>query len=271
MPSGQTHEGSDQSDDDETAEGMANMSEDQQLAQDLDDDEQLNQVLENLNMDVDNALVVTGGLGVAAGGGGGVGNNLMLMPPQDLVMYDFNGCYKFRSFYNNQAAELKHDMRDFKMWVISDKLLAVGGRPIFNCRINASIMVTLLDRLYDQYSWQFMQYVFRDKIEPPQIYKKRAQDFHKYLFEYKTNKVQVLGGTCDYQMFRNKIVIPVLIGAYGQQFPMTKFPDIPSVKLPMLKKDPIDLQFHYFTYPDPIEFEQTQEYQLQLDVPVTAF
>ena len=271
MPSGQTHEGSNQSDDGETAEGMANMAEDQQLAQVLDDDEQLNQVLENLNMDVDNALVVTGGLGVAAGGGGGVGNNLMLMPPQGLVMYYFNGCYKFKSFYNNQAAELKHDMCHFKMWVIGDKLLAVAGLPIYNCRINSTPMVTLLDRLYDQYSWQFMQYVFRDKIEPPQIYKKRAKDFHKYLFEYKTNKAPALGGTCDYQMFRNKIVIPVLIGAYGQLFPMTKFPEIPSVILPMFKKDPIDLQFNYFKYPDPIEFEQTQEYQLQLDVPVTAF
>ena len=209
------------------------------------------------------ALVVAGGPGVAAGGGGGnVGNNLMLMPAQGLVMYDFNGCFKFPNFSGSEVYTLKHDIYNFKLWVLGSKLLAVHGNKIYNLRANSDPMVLLLGRMYDQYSWQFMQYVFRGKIEPPQIFKKRAKDFHRYLFDYKTIKPLVAGGTCDYQNFRNKVVIPVLVGSYGQAYPMDKLPGIEGNKT---------LQANYFMYPDPVEMEQDQQYQLQLDVPVTAF
>ena len=53
-----------------------------------------------------------------------------------------------------------------------------------------------------------MNYVFLTFTESAETLKNSVDHFHSFIFMYKTDTTPVAGGSCDYQNFCNKIVIP---------------------------------------------------------------
>ena len=92
-------------------------------------------------------------------------------------------------------------------------------------------------------------------LESTLTLKDRVDVIHIYLFHYKTNDTLVAGGSCYYQNFRNKIVIPTILAAYNSNWPI--------IMLPGITWD-AKLQLNYFAYLNPLEMEQNQVYQLAL-------
>jgi len=134
----------------------------------------------------------------------------------------------------------------------------VEGAKIYTARSNTTEVTRLFEHLYEQYSHVFRNYVFRGEIpQNPVTIRNRADVINAYLFHENTIATPVAGGSCDYQNFRNKIVIPTMLHAYNSKMPIIMLPGIVG---------DAELQHQYFTEPNPVEMEKNKDYQLALGV-----
>ena len=212
----------------------------------------------------DMAIVTAGAAGGAAGGvvrggvvRGGVG-------AQSFPSMHFDGRYRFGNIFITTLYNLKYDLKAFKKTIMRKKILGVDGTMIFTDRSSTAAMTVLFSNLFEQYSYEFTKFVFRTSVtmptESPETLKNRADAFHAYLFGYiKTIPTMVIGGSSDYQNFRNKIVIPTMLYAYNLDWPIVMLPNIdPAFDMGL------DLVKQYFEEPNPILMEQNQAFQLPL-------
>ena len=256
---GQTYEGSDQSDNDQLEQDMADNAADALTAGFLD-----------------MVIVTDGAAGGAAGGavvgaaGGALGGVVVVAAGNHfdeittgseaagwlVNSFKFKGIFTFENVFMTPHYEHMYDLAKFKKFITTKKILGVDGTLIYSDRVNTSEMSKLFSKFYDQYSYVFAKYVNRKNSQnSAEILKGRADAFHTYLFHYKTIATPVAGGSCDFQNFRNKIVIPTMLVAYNSNYPITMLPGIMGNAV---------LQRNYFRHPNPLEMEAFKVNHLQL-------
>ena len=114
---------------------------------------------------------------------------------------------------------------------------------------NSTEMTVLFLKLYDQYPWVFMNYVFLTFTESTETLKNCVDYFHAYIFMFKPDMTLAFHGTCYFQHFCNKIVIPTILSTYNSASPIMILPGIAGDEI---------LQLNYFTYPDPLQWNRTR-------------